>query len=86
MIEQLKNVQEDFMDFGFCEYLTVSPPRDLIVTNKMNSKITVFWTIQKHISMDDSFMAVFSVTPECASIKPNSSFLGPFIFKINDFL
>ena len=51
---RLIEFSEDSLDFGFCEAMIQSPMKEIELFNKLNCKLTVFWTIQSHATMDDS--------------------------------
>lgn len=73
---------EDFIDFGYSDAMSVSAPKDLTIYNKMNCKLTFFWTIQNHLTANqDQKMPVFLVHPETASVHPNSSFTFQISFR-----
>lgn len=53
--------------------MSESPSKVIEIHNKLNCKLTVFWTIQNQQTMNpDEKMPVFCVYPETLSIKANS--------------
>lgn len=42
---RLLSFSEDFLDFGYIEASQSSGPREVELKNKLNCKLTVFWTI-----------------------------------------
>jgi hypothetical protein len=36
---------DNFLDFGFCDAMQQSGPKELELFNKLNCKLTIFWTI-----------------------------------------
>ena len=78
---KLIRVSEDFVDFGFSDYQGAPIVREITITNKMPCKITVFWTIQNHQGLDESFKPVFNVAPQTASIKPYGNLTFSVSFK-----
>ena len=44
---QLISLNEDNLEFGFCEVMTMSGQREIEVVNKMQTKLTLYWIPQK---------------------------------------
>ncbi|KAM3137891.1 hypothetical protein pb186bvf_009972 [Paramecium bursaria] len=70
---RLIQFSEEFMDFGYTEAMQSSGVRDLILHNKLNCKLTFFWTIQNHQTVDGDKLPVFLVYPETQSVHARQS-------------
>ncbi|EGR30025.1 hypothetical protein IMG5_144000 [Ichthyophthirius multifiliis] len=71
--QKLIYLNEEFLDFGFCQFMQESAPFQVELTNKLQCKITVFWTIQKKQNINNELLPVFIVKPQTISIKANST-------------
>ncbi|CAD8141208.1 unnamed protein product [Paramecium octaurelia] len=69
---RLIKFSEDFIDFGYVECYQSSGARELELHNRLNCKLTVFWTIQTHPTVNGEKVPVFTVTPETQSAQANS--------------
>lgn len=62
---KLIQFSEDFLDFGYQECMSESGPKEIEIHNKLNCKLTLFWSIQQQPTMNpEQRMAVFCVYPE----------------------
>jgi len=47
--------------------------KQIELTNKLQCKVTVFWTVQTKDNIDGEQLPVFIIVPETASLKPNTT-------------
>ncbi|EGR30774.1 hypothetical protein IMG5_123900 [Ichthyophthirius multifiliis] len=73
--------QNNFLDFDYQDFMSLSQGRQISIKNNMNCNITIFWTTQKQNSQIDNHMSIFSVRPESATIKENQSFTFEISFR-----
>lgn len=53
--------------------MTISSQQELIVTNNLPCKITIYWILQKRENFNGDFMTAFQIFPESATIKPGAN-------------
>ena len=63
----------DFIDFGHCDMMTISSPHEVIMTNNLPCKMTIYWINQKRENFSGSYMTAFQIYPESATVKPGAS-------------
>ena len=63
MRNQLISVSQDFIEFGFCDVMTLSGQKEIEITNKLQTKLSIFWISQKRENLNGEYMTVFSVYP-----------------------
>ena len=82
--QRILQINEEFLDFGFCEFMTVSGGRDIVVTNKLPVKISVFCILKsgEKTEQNEDFN-VFNVFPSYAHVKPFGSQLFSVTFRPN---
>lgn len=76
-------ISEEFLDFGFCEFMTISGTRDVVITNRLPIKMSVFPILnfdEKSIENTENFN-VFNVYPPYAHLKPFGSQLFSVTFR-----
>ena len=82
--QRVLQLNEEFIDFGFCEFMTVSGSRDVIVTNRLPVKLTVFCIFKSDEKTENiEELNVFSVYPPHAHVKPFGSQLFSLTFRPN---
>ncbi|KAL4426641.1 hypothetical protein ABPG74_018719 [Tetrahymena malaccensis] len=78
---KLIQLNEDIIDFGFQEGMMESGAKQIELVNKLQCKITVFWTIQQKENVNGELYPVFMVRPETASMKPNTTKIFEVTFR-----
>ena len=79
-------VSDEQLDFGFCDFMTVSGSRDVIVTNRLPIKLQVFCVPRLEPEVDvkpSETLNVFNVYPAHAQIKPFGQQLFSVTFRPN---